>query len=88
MQTMKITFHCPQCGQSTLKSISELETAKELVCPFPECGHRLDFRRKRWQVALSDAINAARPIKPGSEGHFVQFTHVPPHRANVVNPTR
>jgi hypothetical protein len=88
MQTLKITFHCPQCGQSTLKSISELETAKELVCPFPECGHRLDFRRKRWQVALSDAINAARTIEPGSEGHFIQFTHVPPHRANVLNPTR
>ena len=75
---MKITFHCPQSGQSTLKSIAELETAEELVCPFPGCGHRLDFRRKRWQVALSDAINAARPIKPGSDGHFVQFRDVPP----------
>ena len=88
MQTMKIAFHCPQCGQSTLKSIAELETAEELVCPFPGCGHRLDFRRKRWQVALSDAINAARPIKPESHGHFVQFTHVPPHKADVLNPTR
>jgi hypothetical protein len=78
MQTMKIAFHCPQCGQSTLKSVSELETARELACPFSGCGHRLDFRRKRWQLALSDAINAARPIKPGSDAHFVQFRDVPP----------
>ena len=71
MQTMKIAFHCPQCGQSTLKSVSELETADELVCPFPECGHRLDFRRKRWQAALSDAINPARLVKPRSDDLLV-----------------
>jgi hypothetical protein len=53
MQSMKITISCPRCTERTAKPIVELETVKEMVCPF--CGYLTDFTKKHWQIALREA---------------------------------